>query len=103
MDGDHIMASILVTIQAIFRYLAKAREAKEQLDQANNEMKQAAEQLCSIWQGASAEAFAAEQGVLQGWVSEISNVGGEYMELLSTTASKYAEAEQRATNAITKV
>lgn len=94
------MTRLLVTIQAILRYLAKAREAKAQLDETYEKMKLAAEQLCSVWQGKSAEAFANEQGVLHTWVGQLSGVGDEYMDLLSKTANKYAEAEEAATNAI---
>lgn len=94
------MTRLLVTIQAIIGYLKKAKEAKEQLDDANERMKCAAEQLCSVWQGQSAQAFAEEQGVLHTWVSQLSSVGDEYMDLLSKTANRYAEAEQAAANAI---
>ena len=94
------MTSFLVTISAILQYLAKAKQAKEQLDQATNEMKRAATDLCSKWQGDAATAFAAEQEVLCTWCNELSNVGAEYMSTLEKVSRAYEEAEQAVTSAI---
>ena len=94
------MTSFLVTLSAILRYLAKARAAKEELDRANEEMKNAAAALCSIWQGKSTEAFAAEQDVLCGWCSEMSGIGSEYMDTLVKVCQVYQEAEERVTGAV---
>lgn len=95
------MADLIVTIQAIIGYLAKAREAKEQLNEANADMKNAAEQLCSIWQGDASNAFAAEQGVLNTWVNEMISIGAEYMDLLSRTAAAFEEMDAQMTQAVT--
>ena len=95
------MADLIVTIEAIIGYLAKVREAKEQLNEANADMKNAAEQLCSIWQGDAANSFAAEQGVLNTWVNEMISIGAEYMDLLSRTAAELQAMDERMTQAVT--
>lgn len=94
------MSTFLVTLTSIIQYLAKAREAKQKLDEAKEEMNRAAQELCSNWQGDAAAAFAQEQGVLYNYCTELSGVGGEYMDVLERVSKIYEEAEQAVTNAI---
>ena len=89
-----VMSSFLVTISAILQFLAKAREAQQQLDKANDEMSNAAAELCSLWQGDAAKAFAEEQQVLFGYCSQLSGVGAEYMSVLQKVAETYQNMEQ---------
>lgn len=94
------MSTFLVTLTSIVQYLAKAREAKQKLDEAKEEMKRAAEELCSNWQGDAAAAFAQEQGVLYSYCSQLGDVGSEYMDVLERVSKIYEEAEQAVTTAI---
>lgn len=83
----------LVTINAIRGYLAKARQAQEQFDDASKMMKDAAADLCSIWKGDAADAFAQEQGVFEGWCSQMSGLGLDYMDVLEKAINVYEKAE----------
>ena len=83
------MSTWIVTIRAILQFLAEARKAKQELDEANEQMSRAAQALCDKWQGEASAAFAQDQGV-----------GSEYMDLLQKTAQMYEDAETRATNAV---
>lgn len=94
------MSTWIVTIRAILQFLAQARKAKQELDEANEMMNRAAQDLCNKWQGEASAAFAEEQGVLYRHCSQLSGVGSEYMDLLQKTAEKYQEAEERAKAAI---
>ena len=85
--------SWFVTINAIRKYCSDSRAAQQLLDQANNEMKQAAEELCSVSSGDWVEAFRAEQTKLQGWVAKMISIGTEYIETATRIAEKYEEAE----------
>lgn len=87
------MTDLLVTFNAIARFLAKAQEAKEELENANEEMRRAAQELCGKWEGAAAAAFADEQDVLYNWCSQLGQVGAEYMSVLESVKSKYMEGE----------
>ena len=87
------MYSWLVTIRAILGYLAKAREAQNQFNEAAADMKKAAEDLCSKWEGDAATAFAKEQGVFNNWCGMMDNTASEYMTKLQETVSKYEETE----------
>lgn len=95
-----MVASFLVTLRAIAEYLMKAREAKQKLDEAAEQMNRAAEELCSKWQGDAAMAFAEEQKVLYGYCRELSGVGEEYMTVLDKVRQRYADAEEAVNNAI---
>lgn len=90
----------IVTFSAISAYLAKARQAQEQLDDAHKMMKDAAQDLCSRWEGDAAAAFAAEQGVFDNWCSQMSSIGLEYMEVLAKIVSEYDKAENTVKNLI---
>lgn len=94
------MSTWIVTIRAILQFLAEARKAKQELDEANEQMSRAAQALCDKWQGEASAAFAQEQGVLYRHCSQLSGVGSEYMDLLQKTAQMYEDAETRATNAV---
>lgn len=96
------MTSLFVTIRAIRGYLAKAREAQQQFDEAAADMKRAAEELCSRWQGDAAVAFAKEQGVFDGWCKGMSGLGQEYMVMLDKAISTYESTEAQVKNLITK-
>ncbi len=89
-----------VTLPAIAAYLVKARAADEKLRAANEAMKQAAEALLAIWEGDAAKAFAQEQGVLYQHVSQLGDVGEEYMSTLDAALKKHEEAEARVAAAI---
>ena len=91
----------LVTINAIRGYLAKARQAQEQFDEASKMMKQAAQDLCSRWEGEAARAFAQEQGVFEGWCSQMSGLGLEYMDVLEKAIDVYQKTEETVRNLIT--
>lgn len=93
-------ATLLVTINAIRGYLSKAREAQEQFDEASQMMKQAAEDLCSKWEGEAADAFAQEQGVFEGWCGQMSGLGLEYMDVLEKAIDVYEKTEQAVKNVI---
>lgn len=90
----------LVTINAIRGYLAKARQAQEQFDEASKMMKQAAQDLCSKWEGEAATAFAQEQGVFEGWCGQMSGLGLEYMDVLEKAINVYEKAESTVKNLI---
>lgn len=94
------MGSWIVTIRSILEFLAKAREAKEKLDEASKQMDTAAQALCNVWKGDAAQAFANEQKVLYNYCTSLSNVGEEYMAQLSAEARRRQEAEERITAAI---
>ncbi len=100
MDGDLVMTDLLVTFSAIARFLGKAQEAQEQLENANEEMRRAAQELCGKWEGAAAAAFADEQDVLYNWCSQLGMVGAEYMGVLQSVKAKYAEGENEIANKI---
>lgn len=97
---QHNMSTWLVTLAAIAEYLVKARRAKEKLDEAKEEMKAAAEDLCSKWQGDAAQAFAQEQGVLYQYVTQLSGIGDEYMTELDRVRATYGDGEAEVLNAI---
>lgn len=94
------IGSWIVTFAAIADYLVKARQAQEKLQEANDNMKRAAEALCATWQGDAAKAFADEQGVLYGYCNELNAIGAEYMSVLDAARKRYEEAEQAASIAI---
>lgn len=85
--------SWVVTIQAILQYCNDARQAQSLLDDANNEMKQAAEELYAVSSGDWAEAFMEEQNKTQNWVQKMISIGSEYIEILTKAASQYEKAE----------
>lgn len=85
--------SWIVTIQAILKYCNDARQAQSLLDDANQEMKQAAEELYAVSSGDWAEAFMEEQNKTQNWVQKMISIGSEYIEILQKAANKYAQAE----------
>lgn len=91
----------IVTINAIRGYLAKARQAQEQFDDASKMMQQAAQDLCSKWEGEAAQAFAQEQGVFEGWCSQMSGLGLEYMDVLEKAIDVYQRTEETVRNLIT--
>lgn len=82
-----------VTISALIRYAREARAAQEQLNEAKQQMKDAAEELCSNWKGDAATAFAEEQGVLDNWFSQLISIGGEYIGAVEQAANQYQEKE----------
>lgn len=94
------MSTWFVTIQAIVRFLGQARKAKQEIDEANEQMSRAAQALCEKWQGEASAAFAQEQGVLYKHCASLGSVGAEYLDLLQKDADRYEEAERRATAAI---
>lgn len=86
--------SMIVTIRAILKYCNDARQAQSLLDEANNAMKQAAEELCSVSSGDWAVAFMEEQNKTESWVQKMISIGAEYIETLQKVATKYEEAER---------
>lgn len=83
----------LVTISALFRYAKEARAAQDQLNEAKQQMKDAAQELCSKWKGDAAEAFASEQGILDNWFNQLIGIGSEYIGVVEQAADKYQEKE----------
>ncbi len=82
-----------VTISALIRYAREARAAQEQLDEAKQQMKDAAAELCDKWKGDAAMAFADEQGVLDNWFNQLISIGAEYISAVEQAANKYQEKE----------
>ena len=87
------MSTWLVTISALIRYAKEARAAQAELNEAKAAMKNAAEELCSKWQGDAATAFAQEQGVLDNWFTQLIEIASEYIGLVEAAATKYEEEE----------
>lgn len=88
------MSTWLVTISALLRYAKEARAAQAQLDEARDQMKAAASELCDKWTGDAAMAFAEEQGVLDNWFNQLIGIAQEYIGLVETAARRYEEAEE---------
>lgn len=86
--------SMIVTIRAILKYCNDARQAQALLDEANNAMKQAAEELCSVSSGDWAVAFMEEQNKTESWVQKMISIGAEYIDVLQKVATKYEEGER---------
>ena len=93
--------SWLVTIHAIRGYLSKARQARQQFNEAAEEMKKAAADLCSKWEGDAAVAFEAEQNKFNGWCKQMDGIGSEYMTALNKAIDVYEKTEQAVKHAIT--
>ncbi|MBR2942558.1 MAG: hypothetical protein IKB82_04080 [Clostridia bacterium] len=91
----------IVTAIKIAEYLLKARQAYAKVDEATKTMKGAAEALVGIWEGAAAQAFASEQGVLNNWCMELLEVGSQCMDIVEKVRQVYEQAEETAMNAIT--
>lgn len=87
------MSNWFITIQALRKYASDSRAAQHLLDEANNEMRQAAQALYEASSGDWADAFKDEQSKLEGWLSKIINIGSEYIETCLAIADKYEEAE----------
>lgn len=83
----------IVTVRALRKYSSDSRAAQRLLDQANNEMKQAAQALYAASSGDWAEAFLAEQEKMQSWVSKMISIGSEFIDTVMRAADKYEEAE----------
>lgn len=92
--------SILVTVRAVLEYLQKARAAQEKIKEANEQMNKAAQDLCNVWKGEGAEAFAAEQKVLYGYCKQLADIGDEYCNHVQKDAEIYEQADSRARAAI---
>lgn len=97
---DLSMLDWAVTFSAISAYLAKANEAQNQLDEAKEQMRKAAEDLCSRWQGDAAQAFAQEQGVFNNWCQNMLKIGSEYISVLTKAMETYKNAENKVQNLI---
>ncbi len=93
-------ADLIVTISAIQGYLAKTHEAQEQFEEASKIMQQAAQDLCSNWEGEAAQAFAREQNVFAGWCGEMDKVGLDFMQVLETAIDTYLKADDVIKNLI---
>lgn len=87
-----------VTIRAIIKASKDIKAAQERLNEAKTEMKNAAAELCEVWKGDAATAFAQEQGVLDNWVSKLFNVVSEIIAALTTAAEKYQANEENIMN-----
>ena len=87
-----------VTIRAIIKASKDIKAAQERLNEAKTEMKNAATELCEVWKGDAATAFAQEQGVLDNWVSKLFNVVSEIIAALTTAADKYQANEENIMN-----
>lgn len=84
----------VVTISALLRYVAEALKAQDTLNEAKEQMKTAATELCNGWIGDAADAFAREQGILDGWFGQLISIGSEYISAVKTAAEKYRETEE---------
>lgn len=95
-----MFAELMVTVRAVLEYLQKARAAQEKLKDANEKMNNAAQELCNVWKGEGAEAFAAEQKVLYGYCKQLTSIGDEYCSSVQKDAELYERADERARMAI---
>lgn len=94
------MSTWYVTFSALRRYASEARQAQSQLDEARDQMKNAAKELCSKWKGDASVAFADEQGVLENWFTQLTDIVTEYISLVETTVQKYEEKENELANQV---
>lgn len=90
---DYYMSTWYVTFSALRRYAKEARAAQEQLNDAKEAMKNAAEELCNNWKGDASIAFGAEQGLLSSWFAELISIGSEYIAAVEQAVEKYQQAE----------
>lgn len=89
-----------VTLSSIRNFRKQASLAQDKLSDATEQMKKAAEELCSQWEGDAAVAFAQEQGLLDSWCRSILQIGAEYIGVLAQVLQQYEEAEQEVKNQI---
>lgn len=87
-------ATWFVTLSALLRYAAEALQAQDTLNEAKEQMKSAASELCTKWVGDAANAFAREQGILDGWFGQLISIGSEYITAVKSAADKYQETEE---------
>lgn len=90
----------LVTIEAILEYLEKAKQAQDKLEEANSRMERASEAVLQQWQGDAANAFAAEQQQVHGFVRDVIRVGANFIQIVKQAVEKYLEAERIAKESI---
>lgn len=95
-----MFAQLMVTVNAVREYLQKARAAQEKLKEANEQMDRAAQDLCNVWKGEGAAAFAAEQKVLYDYCKSLTSIGDEYCDHVSKDADLYEQADEKARAAI---
>ena len=92
------MATFLVTYQAIRGYLKQAAKARDDFEEAHQQMSAAAKELCSIWQGKGKEMFEAEQEAFDGWCKQLGIIGKDYSDLVEKALAKYETTDQEITS-----
>lgn len=94
------MSTWMVTLSALAQYAGEAVQARATLNEANEQMKRAAEELCSVCKGDSVDAFAQEQGVLSNHVIDLMRVGEELIAAVQKALQIYEEQLKAAADAI---
>ena len=87
------MSDWIVTIVSLLKYANDSKAAQGLLDDANNEMRQAAQALYEMSKGDFAEAFNEEQNKLYNWVVRLMEIGSEYIQTVTNAAKKYEDNE----------
>ncbi len=90
----------LVTIEAILEYIEKAKQAQDKLEEANNRMERASDAVLQQWKGDAANAFAAEQQQVHGFVKDIIRVGANFIQIVKQVSIEYGNTEETVRNAI---
>lgn len=87
------MARIMVTLRALRKFAKDNKAAQERLDEAKAEMKAAADDLCSRWEGEAATAFAEEQNRVTNWFVELLRIGATYVAAVLKAADTFEAAD----------
>lgn len=87
--------TLLVQVAELSAAAAKMNEALDSYREATTEVKNAAEDIASKWEGAAKDAFVADQNQAYNWYASLTDVVFAIIEEARRCIQRYQDAEDR--------